>query len=118
MLPEKIYVPSSLLILIIAVLLSLSPASAHKANEDAQIYFVNLADGMTVTNPIHIKFGAEGIRIAPVGEDKHRTGHHHLLIDVEEPISIDDILPFDKKHLHYINGQTEAELSLPLGQHR
>ena len=104
-------------VIMIAILSPLPSALAHKANKDARVFFVNLADGMTVSNPIRIKFGAKGIHIAPIGVDKHRTGHHHLLIDVANPISMDDIIPFDEQHIHYINGEAETAITLLPGQH-
>ena len=107
----------SIFTLIFASLVVIPPALAHKAKKEARIFFVDLEDGMVVQNPLKIRFGAEGIRIAPVGVDKHRTGHHHLMIDVPEPISMEEVIPFDDNHLHYMNGETEAVISLSPGEH-
>jgi len=45
------------------------------------------------------------------------TGHHHLFVDVDEPLNANEPIPQDKKHLHYGAGQTEARLDLPPGPH-
>ena len=40
-----------------------------------------------------------------------------MLINVDEPESLDDLIPFDANHLHYMNGETEAVIKLPPGRH-
>ena len=30
---------------------------------------------------------------------------------------LDDLIPFDDNHLHYMNGETEAVIELPPGEH-
>jgi hypothetical protein len=55
--------------------------------------------------------------VAPAGVDKPNTGHHHLLIDVNEPLNSNEPIPQDKNHLHFGAGQTEAMIELPPGEH-
>jgi len=55
--------------------------------------------------------------VAPAGFDKPNTGHHHLLIDTELP-PLDIPTPNDFNHLHFGAGQTEAKITLPVGQHK
>ena len=74
-------------------------------------------DGDTVTNPFRVQFGLSGMGVAPAGVDKPNTGHHHLLIDVNEPLDPNEPIPQDKTHLHFGAGQTEAVLELPPGKH-
>ena len=102
---------------LIALLLPMHAALAHKAKKNAAVYIENLEDGAVVHGPVHVVFGARNIEIAPVGIDVHRTGHHHLLINIDEPTSMDDLIPFDDNHLHYMNGETEAVIELPPGEH-
>src|SRR6185312_13185133 len=45
------------------------------------------------------------------------SAHHHLLIDVNEPLDVNEPIPQDKNHLHFGAGQTEARLELPPGKH-
>ena len=54
--------------------------------------------------------------VAPAGSDKANAGHHHLLIDAELP-PLDQPIPSDFNHLHFGAGQTEAEVTLPEGEH-
>ncbi|MCA3565373.1 MAG: DUF4399 domain-containing protein [Methylocystis sp.] len=87
----------------------------------AKVYFINLKDGDTVSNPVVVKFGLSGMGIAPAGlqgDATAGTGHHHLLIDTElKGDALKDVIPMDDKHRHFGKGQTEATITLPLGTH-
>jgi hypothetical protein len=54
--------------------------------------------------------------VAPAGVDSPNTGHHHLLIDAELPPK-GTVVPTNDKSLHYGKGQTEADVTLPPGDH-
>ena len=45
------------------------------------------------------------------------TGHHHLLINVDE-LDFTEPIPSSKQHLHFGMGQTETSLNLPIGKHK
>lgn len=87
-----------------------------KSPADAQVYFIHPKDGATLTSPVHVVFGLKGMGVAPAGIEKQGTGHHHLLIDVEE---INYGLPIgkDSQHRHFGGGQTEALIELSPGEH-
>jgi hypothetical protein len=55
--------------------------------------------------------------VTHAGDDFQNSGHHHLLIDVNEPLDANEPIPQDKNHLHFGAGQTEARLELPPGKH-
>jgi hypothetical protein len=82
----------------------------------ASVYFVDLANGATVPEKFTVHFGLHGMGVAPAGSDKANSGHHHLLIDTELP-PLDEPIPSDFNHLHFGAGQTEAEVTLPPGDH-
>jgi hypothetical protein len=85
--------------------------------KDAKVYFIYPTDGGYITpNPV-IRFGLLNMGIAPAGFDKPNTGHHHLLVDAELP-PLDQPIPNDFNHLHFGAGQTEAKITLPVGQHK
>ena len=87
------------------------------APSNASVYIISPKDGDTVTNPFRVQFGLSGMGVAPAGVDKPNTGHHHLLIDVNEPLDPNEPIPQDKTHLHFGAGQTEALIELPPGKH-
>ena len=82
-----------------------------------KVYFINLKDGDELKSPFLIQFGLSGKGIAPAGTDVDNTGHHHLLINVDE-VNYSMPIPSSKQHLHFGLGQTETKLSLPPGRHK
>ena len=86
------------------------------APENARVYIISPADGETVSNPVTVKFGLEGMGVAPAGVKVPNTGHHHLLVDSELP-PLDKPIPSDKHHIHFGKGQTQTTLTLLPGKH-
>ncbi len=109
----------SLLILSAAVLalLALPASGATPAPAGAELYFITPKDGETVTGPVTVRFGLKGMGVAPAGIDIPKTGHHHLLIDLDGPVALDKPIPADEKHRHFGAGQTEVVLDLAPGRH-
>ena len=92
-------------------------AHSYHSDETKKVYFITPSDGTTVTNPVKIKFGATGVNIVPAGVDMPNSGHHHLLINVDELPNLKLPIPADSNHIHFGKGQTEVELDLPVGTH-
>lgn len=84
--------------------------------EGAQVYLIVPADGATLTNPVRVVFGLKGMGVAPAGTEKANTGHHHLLIDVEN-IELGLPIAKDEQHRHFGGGQTETSFELSPGEH-
>jgi hypothetical protein len=82
----------------------------------AEVYFIDLKDGMTVPPKLKIYFGLRNMGVAPAGSDRENSGHHHLLVDTELP-PLDQPIPNDFNHLHFGAGQTETEITLKPGTH-
>jgi hypothetical protein len=82
----------------------------------AEVYFVDPADGAKVPGKLKLHFGLRNMGIAPAGSDLPNSGHHHLIIDAELP-PLNKPIPSDFNHLHFGAGQTEADVTLPLGKH-
>ncbi|MGF6465901.1 DUF4399 domain-containing protein [Paraburkholderia youngii] len=80
------------------------------------VTFVQPADGATVTNPVHVVFGLDGMKLAPAGTMTEGTGHHHLLVD-GKPLPKGEVIAATDKSLHFGKGQTETDLTLPPGDH-
>jgi hypothetical protein len=90
----------------------------------AELYFVGLEDGATVTAPVTVQFGLRGMGVAPAEVERDGTGHHHLLLNRpplgEGEFGADEFalaLPSDDNHRHFGGGQTEVTLDLPPGEH-
>lgn len=83
---------------------------------EAKVYFVNLQNGATVSNPVKVVFGLSGMGVAPAGVEKAGTGHHHLLVDVAE-VDANAPLPANDQYRHFGLGQTETSVELKPGTH-
>ena len=55
--------------------------------------------------------------VAPAGVANPRTGHHHLLINLDELPDMDKPIPADENHRHFGGGQTETTIELEPGEH-
>ncbi len=94
-----------------------SPLKRSSRPEAAEVYIISPKDGEVVGEEFTVVFGLKGMGIAPAGVDLPDTGHHHLLVDVENLPKMDLPIPADKNHLHFGKGQTETKLKLTPGTH-
>lgn len=84
--------------------------------EGARVFFANINEGDTLTNPVIIQFGIEGMEVEPAGALNEGKGHHHLLIN-EGAIADGGVVPANETNIHYGGGQTVDTLDLPAGSH-
>src|SRR5260370_791552 len=85
------------------------------APKDALLYFVWPQDGAAIKGGFWCRFGLRNMGVTHAGDHFQNSGHHHLLIDVNDPLDPNEPIPQDNSHLHYGAGQTEAHIELPLG---
>jgi Domain of unknown function (DUF4399) len=106
---------------LLAVVLALLPSAAYsqgtQAPADAYLYFIWPQDGATIKGAFWARFGLRNMGVTQAGSTAPNSGHHHLLIDVQEPLALNEPIPQDKSHLHFGAGQTEARIELPPGRH-
>ncbi len=96
--------------------LQASAQAMTAAPAGARVRITAPADGSTVSSPVMVIMGAEGIQVTPAGELKEGTGHHHLVINDSAP-EYGQVVPKDATHLHFGKGQTEAKLELAPGKY-
>jgi hypothetical protein len=94
---------------------SMAPEDMDKAT--GRVFFANLENGDTVSNPVYVEFGVEGMEILPAGEIMEGTGHHHLLIG-NAFIAKGEVVPANENNIHYGGGQTSDTVTLPMGEVR
>ena len=83
---------------------------------DANAYIISPEDGSTVSNPVTIVFGLEGMGVAPAGIEMDVTGHFHLLINTDpSTLDLDGPLPATDEVVHFGGGQTQVTKELPAG---
>jgi Domain of unknown function (DUF4399) len=108
---------SALLLGVLALLPTAAVPQGLPTPKDAYLYIISPKDGATMTGPFWCLFGLRGMGITHAGDQIPSSGHHHLLIDVDDPLNPSEPIPQDKKHLHYGLGQTEALIQLSPRQH-
>jgi hypothetical protein len=91
--------------------------SCKKTEQTGEVFFIEPKDNAEVTSPFDVKFGVKDLEIAPAGEIKPNSGHHHLLINQDSVVS-GETIPADDKHIHYGKGQTETTLTLDPGTYK
>ncbi|SEM58106.1 DUF4399 domain-containing protein [Halomonas caseinilytica] len=97
---------------------AMADVEAAAPPEDANVYFISPQDGATVSSPVTVRMGLEGMGVAPAGIEVENTGHHHLLIDKPlDDVDLASPLPATDQTLHFGGGQTQTTLDLPPGEH-
>ena len=96
---------------------SVLTSAATPAPKDAEVFIVSPEDGATVSQEFKVKFGVKNIALAPAGDTTKNTGHHHLLIDVDDLPAEGAPIPTDAHHMHFGKAQTEATIKLAPGKH-
>ena len=106
---------------LLSLLVQFMPVAAFAgktpAPKDAYLYILWPTDGAHIKGAFWCRFGLRNMGVTHAGDATPNTGHHHLLIDVDEPLDPNEPIPNDKKHLHFGAGQTEARIDLPPGRH-
>src|SRR6201997_2324697 len=92
-------------LVVLAVALTAMPCAAlaqgKPAAKDAQLYFIWPQNGAVIKGGFWCRFGLRNMGVTHAGDDYQNSGHHHLLVDVNEPIDLNEPIPQDKTHLHY-----------------
>ena len=98
-------------------LVTLSLVFSISVAASAEVYIISPKDGEEVSSPVEVIFGLQGMGIAPAGINFPNTGHHHLLIDLDQIPDLKSGIPADAQHLHFGKGQTQALIELDPGEH-
>ena len=73
-----------------------SPVSA-----DAVVWIKSPQDGQRVSSPVTLSFGNSNVAISPAGTERANSGHHHLLINLQELPAMDMPLPASAQVIHF-----------------
>jgi hypothetical protein len=103
--------------LVAALMPTAALAQGATAPKDAYLYIISPADGDTVKGAFWCRFGLRNMSVTHAGDNFPNSGHHHLLIDADQPTDPGEPIPQDRKHVHYGAGETEALIELPPGRH-
>src|SRR6266436_9232403 len=70
--------------------------AATPSPEGASLYFITPHNGQKMKSPVIVRFGLKGMGVTHAGDEFKNAGHHHLLIDVTEPLDPEDSIPADE----------------------
>ncbi len=84
--------------------------------DGARVFFITPADGETVSSPVSIEFGIEGMTVVAAGDATPDSGHHHLIVNAELP-EFGLPVPATENYIHFGDGSTSTELTLEPGTH-
>ena len=95
----------------------LSFATEKPTTSAPKVFIIEPVNGATVPTTFTVKFGASGVEIAPAGNNKPNSGHHHLLIDTDTLPDFHSPMPTTSTLLHFGKAQTETQVTLTPGKH-
>src|SRR5438045_9147874 len=96
-----------------------SKATAKKP----RVFFIEPKNGASVTSPVHMKFGAEGIEIAavPPGDvtkTRPGVGHYHIGVGVNCLPTGKTIVKGTPSWVHFGDGKSEIDMQLTPGRQK
>jgi hypothetical protein len=111
-----------LLLSLVIAAISIVALSAAR-NKKGRVFFIEPKNGATVTSPVHMKFGSEGIEIAAVPQGDVKTarpgiGHYHVGIDEPCLAPGKNIVKGTPSWVHFGDGKSEFDSQLTPGKHK
>jgi hypothetical protein len=101
------------------------PAAKKATAKKARVFFVEPKNGATVTSPLHMKFGAEGIEIAAVppgditkAQVRPGIAHYHVGIDQSCLPPGKTIVKGTPSWVHFGDGKDVFDTQLTPGKHK
>ena len=88
-----------------------------------RVFFIEPKNGATVTSPVHMKFGSEGITISPVPAGDVTTArpgmaHYHVGIDQDCLPAGKNIVKGTPSWVHFGDGKDVFDSQLTPGKHK
>ena len=94
-----------------------------EAQGKPRIFFVQPKNGASVKSPVHLKFGIENYKIAPVPDGDVKTaragvGHFHVGVDTGCLKPGETIVKGTPSWIHFGKGDSQIDMQLTPGKHR
>jgi hypothetical protein len=125
---EQLMLPALILVAAFGVLVSAqAPKTAEKkpAAKKPRVFFVEPKNGASVTSPLHMKFGSEGIEISPVppgdltkAQVRPGKAHYHVGIDQNCLPAGKNIVKGTPSWVHFGDGKDVFDTQLTPGKHK
>ena len=95
----------------------ISSLSYVDMSSDRSIKLEGVENEKTYTSPIELNFIVENMKVRPAGVMEENSGHHHLLINLNELPDMTKPLPMTKNIRHFGKGQESTSLELEPGKY-
>jgi hypothetical protein len=97
--------------------------AAKPAAKKPRVFFIEPKNNATVSSPVHMKFGSEGITIAPVPQPDPTTArpgmaHYHVGIDQNCLPAGKNIVKGTPSWVHFGDGKDVFDSQLTPGKHK
>jgi hypothetical protein len=94
-------------------------AASYAETEDiGAVVITEPTTGSTVSSPVKVCMAVDGVEVQPANKGINPgKGHHHLLIDINLPRDLNEMLDKDSNHIHMGDGSKCKELKLASGKH-
>ena len=103
-------------ILIVAVMVMMACAKLDQINGSVKI--TEPANGATVSNPVKVCMEVKNVQVEPAKKGVNLgKGHHHILLDLDQPANLKSPIPKNEQHIHMGDGATCKEIKLAPGKH-
>ena len=118
------HVRRPLVLLVLVTLTGLGAQAGVQAKaKGPRVFFIEPKKGATVTSPVHLKFGSEGIEIAAVPKGDVTTarpgvGHYHVGVDQDCLPPAKTIVKGTPNWVHFGDGKSEIDMQLTPGKHK
>jgi len=98
-------------------------SKAAPKGKKVRVFFIEPKNNATVTSPVHMKFGSEGIEISPVPpgdvkETRPGVAHYHVGIDQDCLPPGKNIVKGTPSWVHFGDGKSEIDMQLTPGRHK
>ena len=109
--------------LVAAAFYGMSAPTDVSAQGKPRIFFVAPKNGASVKSPVHLKFGIENYKIAPVPDGDVKTarpgvGHYHVGVETGCLKPGETIVKGTPSWIHLGKGDSEMDMQLTPGKHR
>src|SRR5439155_4771580 len=110
-------------LLVVIMIVGLGVMAGAQAKKRGRVFFIEPKNNATVTSPVHMKFGSEGIEIAAVPPGDVTTtrpgvGHYHVGIGVSCLPAGKTIVKGTPSWVHFGDGKSEIDMQLTPGKHK
>ena len=114
-----------LALLVVAIIGALSVSAGAQAKKKPRVFFIEPKNGATVTSPLHMKFGSEGVEIAAVppgdltkAQVRPGKAHYHVGIDQSCLAPGKTIVKGTPSWVHFGDGKDVFDTQLTPGKHK